>query len=187
MSRNGQLQDSGHVLPEDKVRSIREYFIGILSGINRLKSKSDERRTTNTPAECMPYCIRKLRGCTQQMPSLNTACLHYSHPPTTLQSASMLWETLHNTWPHGCSPLHEVSASTETRKIMRELGSPAGRQRQTRGMLPFLHCYRACIAIVSRLAHLRLCYRASHHCSYRSIRHAPRGRCMESIGTAMAD
>ena len=27
---------------------------------------------------------------------------------------------------------------------MRELGSPAERQWQTRGMLPFLHCYRAC-------------------------------------------
>ena len=92
----------------------------------------------------MPYCIRKLRGCTQQMPSLSTVCPKYSHPPTTLQSASMLWESLHKTWPHGCNPLHEVSTSTETRTIMRELGSPAGGQRQTRGMLPFLHCYRAC-------------------------------------------
>ena len=91
----------------------------------------------------MLYCI-KLRGCTQQMPSLNTACPKYSQPPTTLQSASMLWESLHDTWPHGCSPLLEVSTSTETRTLMRELGSPAGRQWQTRGMLPFLHCYRAC-------------------------------------------
>ena len=78
------------------------------------------------------------------MPSLNTACPKYSQPPTTLQSASMLWESLHDTWPHGCNPLHEVSTSTETRTIMRELGSPAGRQWQTRGMLPFWHCYRAC-------------------------------------------
>ena len=39
----------------------------------------------------MPYCIRKLCGGTQQMPSLNTACPKYSLPPTTLHSASMLW------------------------------------------------------------------------------------------------
>ena len=80
----------------------------------------------------------------QQLVLSNTVCRKYSHPPTTLQSASMLWESLHKTWPHGCNPMHEVSTSTETRTIMRELGSPAGGQRQTRGMLPFLHCYRAC-------------------------------------------
>ena len=103
------------------------------------RAKATKRRPTAiTTAECMTYCIRKVRLGTQQMPSSNTPFPKYNHPPTTLQIASMLWESLHKTWPHGCNPLHEVSTSTETWTIMRDLGSPAGGQRQTRGMLLFL-------------------------------------------------
>ena len=64
-------------------------------------------------------------------------------------------------------------------------------QRDGNGRLEVCsHCCTAtehAIAIVNRLVHVRLCYRASHHCSYRSIRHAPRGRCMKSSGTAIAE
>ena len=52
MSRNGQPHDSSHALSDGKARSIREDIYCVLSGINRLKSKSDESgATANTTAE----------------------------------------------------------------------------------------------------------------------------------------